>query len=426
MFENGADFAYSRFELMASFGGSYFLKPVNFWGSEFNSMAFFDYAIFMDGIHFGEIRAYSGISFRGVNFKSWVRIGGVYDSIANFQGAIFESDSGFESIRFNGSARFWKTRFDSTANFGYTRFSSLATFSQSTFRGWVNFKNSEFISFADFERVQFDSVSFQNTNFNSVANFNEAKFQGKVNLNGCLLPDTLIFTGVQSSQEIDFTYALTDSIQSGDRCVIDLYGTDLSKIKFDYSRFKILTDSSKYQRRQLGNIYEKILKMQNEQGFLDGYEVVDKEYRQFKNTYNKSGFSYFLGAISSWYERTVWDYGYRKELIFLWTFVLFAFFFFVNHLLFPYLNRCVYRIDNTYGQTPQALLLRNELLTVIRLFKIRNIFNALFYTSLVFFGLRLNTDKIQFKHFIGASYLLIQYTIGIICLAYLANVIILS
>ena len=305
-------------------------------------------------------------------------------------------------------------------------FSDNVSFEDAQFNFWVTFKKRGFRSLASFENTHFDSVSFQNASFSSVANFNGTQFKGMVFLDECYLPDTLYFSHVQTLREIDFTYALTDSVADRKRCVIDLYGTDLSKIKFDYSRFKILVDTAKYRRRQLSNMYEKVLKMQEDQGFLDGYEVVDKEYRHFKLTYEKAGMDYLVGTLGSWSQRVWWDYGYRKERIFVWTFSLFGFFFFVNHLLFPYLNRKIYHIENIYEQDKEGNSLKTAVFSFRRLFSIRNVFKALFYSCLLFFGLRLGVDRIQFKYYWGATYLLAQYIVGLICLAYLANFIIMS
>ncbi|WKN32154.1 pentapeptide repeat-containing protein [Porifericola rhodea] len=318
-------------------------------------------------------------------------------------------------------------------SFKETDFDSLANFTGVNFGSEAIFEKTKFISKADFNRSFFKSnVSLKNVVFGSSGSFSDAKFGGEVLLDSCLLPDTLYFNSVETAKEIDFTYALTNTLQqSNKKCVIDLYGTDIQKLKFDYSRFKVLTDSSKYNKAQLSNIYQQLLKMQRDKGFTDGEEDVDKEYRHFKLTYDKAGFAYLLGAFGSWIQRVWWDYGYHKELIVLWTIVFLLFFTFINIFLFTYLNEKVYKIENIYNpekyrETSNSISKRSPILTGISLTWFSTLMKSFFYTSLIFFGLKLSIEKIHFEHPGGAMYLIIQYTLGLVCLAYLANFIILS
>lgn len=192
------------------------------------------------------------------------------------------------------------------------------------------------------------------------------------------------------------------------RCLVDLYGTEISKLKFDYSRFKILNDDSRYSRSQLTHVYEQILQMQKAQGFLEGAEVADKEYRHTKYTYNKTGLNAFIGSGISVLERLWWDYGYKKWLIFPWTICALLFFTILNRVFFRHMNERVYMIKEVYTKDNSVC----------------NSVDAFFYTCLIFFGLRLSVDKINFKNRGGVIYLFVQYMLGLICLAYLANFVI--
>ena len=111
---------------------------------------------------------------------------------------------------------------------------------------------------------------------------------------GTTLPNFLFLSEIKTTEEIDLTYAVLDS--SKQVCMIDLYGTDINKLKFDYSRFSIYKYSD-YEKKHISHLYEQILKMQKDKGFIDGYEKADKEYSVRHNLADKgiglSGKSWF-------------------------------------------------------------------------------------------------------------------------------------
>ena len=126
-----------------------------------------------------------------------------------------------------------------------------------------------------------------------------------------------------------------------------------------------------------------------------------------------------------------WDYGYQKEKIFFWIAWLVLVFTLVNSILFRYMNEKVYKIENVYStwvpsnsksSNTKQIEVKSAGLKIVSAFN--DFFASFFYTSLIFFGLRLNVDKINFSNPLGVFYLFIQYALGLICLAYLTNFII--
>jgi len=89
--------------------------------------------------------------------------------------------------------------------------------------------------------------------------------------------------------------------------------------------------------------------MQKEQGFIDGYEVADKEFQHFKLTYGKEGGDWLLGIAGHLLQKGWWDYGYKKERVVLWTLGFLLLFTLINATMLEYLNEQVYAIDNVYS-----------------------------------------------------------------------------
>ncbi len=502
-FESGAFFLRTKFDSWADFAGAYFGDGITtFFRTEFDSIANFKEVNFDSELEFKDARFYSVASFYGANFNSATYFDAAnFHTCAGFGEASFNSLASFPNVEFHSSTDFSNTEFDTVAHFNHIKSYSDIFFDNSEFRGWANFQNSrfdstlffrnakfigmgnfrgasfnsgttfgdtQFCSSVDFNSAKFSSmVDFKKTYLGRTASFIAAEFKGNVRLDSCYLPNTLFFSGVKTEEEIDFTYALLDSVSlysvsyalldsvysdfeflsflleyflnipPEKRCEIDLYGTDINKLKFDYSRFKVFRNIQEgdnlYSRRQLSNVYEQILKMQKEKGFIDGYEVADKEYRHFALTYEKSGLPLFLGIVGSKIQDYWWDYGYSKSRILIWVLLSLILFTYINARNFSYMIGEVYKIDNIY----EAWKSRNDMPVsyAIQDFEIvpnynpihkHNLLYASFYTLLIFFGLRLNIDKINFQHRSGAIFLLIQYGWGLVCLAYLANFIILS
>ena len=378
-----------------------------------------------DTIPIGDTIAHSNgntISFYHTLFLEKTFFRDDFDLPVNFGFSRFSSWTLFDDITFS-TAQFFNTNFDSRTYFRLVDFNEWVDFRHSTFAQIVSFKGSTFAS----------EANFVGADFGSVADFSSANFKDKVVFTYCSLPDTLYFGYVQTSKVIDLTNTVIDTIKGTDkydlspeiisskRCLIDLYGTDISKLKFDYSRFRILKkikrtfgrDTYEYPRRQLSNVYEQVLRMQQDNGFIDGYEVADKEYQEFKYTYAKVWYSdpkSFFDFSINWLQKRWWDYGYNKWLIFRGTGILLLLFTIVNWCWFRSMNEKVYMIDEVYKPEEQGLKL----------------LDAFFYTSLIFFGIKLSIKDIRFQNYGGTIYLFVQYVCGVICLGFIVNFIIVN
>jgi len=300
-------------------------------------------------------------------------------------------------------------------------------------KGTVDFWRTKFKGRADFEWATFDScVSFQGAEFGSTANFVVTKFKGRADFqwtrfredvifSDAILPDTLDFRDIKDiRKDIDFTLSLPP--RSKGKCHIALAGADISKIKLNMALFKlsfpidtiwgetsagkdsiIRVDSTSYDGQL--SVYESVLKNLKDDGFMESYEILDIDYRRFK--YQHGGFFdwYILDTFQEWW----WNYGYSKELVFLWAIGFWVLFSLLNLIFFyPKLSENVYEIK----------FLQKG---------IRYWLQVVTYTAIVFFGLKMDVanfkECVVRKHPLLFVYLMVVYVVGLVCLGFIVNII---
>jgi len=148
------------------------------------------------------------------------------------------------------------------------------------------------------------------------------------------------------------------------------------------------------------SVYEQLLKNFKDNGQNDSYEALDIEYRDFKNG------SFILPHI--------WNlYGYRREWVFYWALAFLAFFTITTTFFLPILNKPtaeggVYHMDNL-NIDPATERWYNRL------------WYAFMYTSTLFFILKVDVSKLNFKKKAGVFYIVLIYSLGVLCLGYMAN-----
>ena len=415
-----------------SFDSAVFLDTAHFEHSQFSQNASFKSAVFKGVTLFLGSKFEDDVSFRSATFGSILAFVFMPDveGVLDFSRARFhQSISIGDATNFRKQVYFNGAEFEGPAYIDGNTFHGNVSFLRATFEAEVSISNS-FKAFADFTGTVFDSTVRFSGRFDKNASFKQASFGGKVSFDRVVLPDTLYFSDIrQIEEEIDLTYATLDS--SRQVCVIDLYGTDISKLRLDYAHFQIIRGTD-YPKNHISHVYEQILKMQRDMGFLDGYEKADKEYQHFKLTYEKQGLKHLWGSIINCLRFIWWDYGYEKGRIVLIIFVSVLFFTTINAFCFPTMNEKVYEIENIYQKWKKesGLAISDQAVAGIRILKWKTLIASLFYTSFIFFGLRLSAERIKFKHEFKYSlwsiYLLFQYGFGLICLAFLANYIIAS
>ena len=183
----------------------------------------------------------------------------------------------------------------------------------------------------------------------------------------------------------------------------------------NYIDFQLAFDEDFLSKKGIANIYENLLITQKE--FPEGYKKLDIEYKEYK--YLQKGLK---GRIYNFFDNQWWNYGYNKEKVISNTFILLLIFSLINWFLFEYLNQKVYKIEKVWNNYSEQIkhLQTNGSKSWIRQ-KITILPYSFYYTSLIFFGFKMNADKINYSNHIGLFYLVLLYAIVIVDLLFIAN-----
>jgi hypothetical protein len=185
---------------------------------------------------------------------------------------------------------------------------------------------------------------------------------------------------------------------------------DFEKLKIPLDRFTIKVDDNQTYEQQI-ILYQQVLNALKENGLAKKYESMDKDYQQLQLIHNER-------PIINLLEKHWWDYGYNKALIFRNSLIFFGVFLFINLLLFKHLIK-VYlpaNIEEYYNNLKNDSGHTNKV--KIAIYTIPCI---LLYTAFIFWGLKLDVKDLKVKHWLSLTLIIVEYSVGIICLAYLAN-----
>ncbi len=202
------------------------------------------------------------------------------------------------------------------------------------------------------------------------------------------------------------------SFYEGEKCKLYIFSTDLSKVKLNYSQFDL--DTKDMNTGQKEALYKQLLLNQDQSGYKDGFAKADVEFRQLEN--DKEG---VYGVVVDWIQRNWNYYGYKKEKIFINALILFGLFFLINIGWYGFM------VKNSYTVTPIRVAY-DDLKNKSAFWRpVLYVFYGAYFTGLIFWGIKLEPDKLKLKSSPAAAlWILAQYTTGIIVLAYIANIII--
>lgn len=412
-----------------SFKNARFYSEAGFLGVRFDSTANFKYAQFDSTAVFFDTKFYSEADF-GAAFRSEADFNSAdFHSTADFCWAQFDSTADFSAAQFRSAADFSSAQFNSRVDFFLAMFHSEADFSISHFDSKVDFSEAQFDSTVEFYATKFYSdVDFFMAMFHSKANFREAQFKSKVSFKYAKLPHSLEFREVTDiAEEIDFTSARPPG--ENDKCRIALTGTDIDKIKINMRLFELWFPADTTFMKSIDgvdttivptddektSVYESVLRKLKDDGFMDSYRILDIDYREFKYR-NEGGLNWY---VANTFHRFWWNYGYAKELIFLWTVGFLLLFSVLNINFYRRLSENVYAIpflgkwDYDSMRWPKSWIY--YWLQVVT------------YTSIIFFGLKMDIAKFKQgvvrNHPFLFVYLMFIYVLGLICVGFIANII---
>jgi uncharacterized membrane protein len=205
----------------------------------------------------------------------------------------------------------------------------------------------------------------------------------------------------------------------GKVCNISLYGTELEKVALkSYDGFRLFFPK-RYNLRFEETIttYEQLLDYFKKNGLISSYENLDKEFQEIK--YTHGGFGW--GTIANFFSKHWSDYGYDKGLVIINSIRLFFIFFGFNLLFFERLLKGGYTVEKIARANMALNKKYGKNRRILKSWvQIRYVF---VYTCYIFWGIRLNVEKLGIRKFSLFIYVMLQYTVGIVCLAYIANII---
>jgi hypothetical protein len=254
------------------------------------------------------------------------------------------------------------------------------------------FRENEYKKSLNFYKCKFShSVTFYSNDFTTAKEFE---------FTSCILPDTMNFVSDKLGCSVDLSYADFDARPST-RTKIKIVDCDLSKFKFDYHHFQLYFDSSTDDEAK-EVVYEGLLNSFKNNGQLESYKALNIEYQEFK--LNQDWYTRPL----SWINLVWWNYGYTKSLVFLWTAVFLLLFTSITFIKLDHLNQDVYPMKNIPPKSDMKG-------------RMDKLWYSFIYTAGVFFRLTLQLENLTFTNKRWTAYIIILYTVGIVCLAYMAN-----
>lgn len=198
-----------------------------------------------------------------------------------------------------------------------------------------------------------------------------------------------------------------------------LPNAQIDQFRLNYENFSLTFDST-YSRSEKERVYRQLLEEQQKDGFIFGYQKLDREYRKFKYTQGNG----VIGKIQNWLDSTWWDYGYDKMKVIYNSIKIFAIFVLLNCLIYSKLKLIYY--PEKFKDLDDRIEAKSETLRSARALTrtVLNCASAVVYTAYVFWGVKIDLKEISLRKPVFFLILIFEYILGIICLAYLANYII--
>jgi hypothetical protein len=201
--------------------------------------------------------------------------------------------------------------------------------------------------------------------------------------------------------------------------VMKIRQTDLDLIKLVYDRFSFHVDSTQCPQHRIW-LYQKILKHMEENKMTAQYDVYKQIYADLKDSINHKPFTNKVNRL--W-----WNKGQnRTRVVYHCGYVLMLFYIF-NLLHMNYLKDVYYPLTfhRFFSKRKREFRRgRSNYALAMLVFISSYFYGTLWYTIFVFFGLKLNIDDIKLGHILLLPYILLQYLIGLVFLAYIISFII--
>ncbi|MCA6369010.1 MAG: hypothetical protein IM631_08765 [Cytophagales bacterium] len=227
---------------------------------------------------------------------------------------------------------------------------------------------------------------------------NQFFLQGKIGLNSI---DFRSFNVKDTASFIDFSEI--ESVPGKDTIFLFFEGANFRKLEMNYKHFSLAFPDN-HNNDHVRVTYLKLLEFFNASGQKNNYKKLFKEYKLFETeAESKTIWSYLFGY---WLPDFWWGFGLEKYKVVYNTLGLYLVCSFIALFFLRKLN-------DAYG----LVSLKKKL------HPLGYTYYSLVYMGILFFGLKFEVSNLQFDKYISL-FILITYTAGLVCVAYLANLVI--
>ncbi len=216
----------------------------------------------------------------------------------------------------------------------------------------------------------------------------------------CSLPDTIDFLPYNRIKGEIFIDPSNDG-----KIVKLLIGKyfPIQNLKVKFSSFELIFDV-RLDAAEIESIYRKLIEKQKELGSqkdIESAEIALKDYLAKQ------------GDVFLVFQKFLWNYGYDKTLLLKRLLFFYILFYFMNLSLISKLIHEVYPINNLMLEYDSLSHYRNRKIKYLRF-----PFVVFLYSSIIFFGWKMDFDKFKFKHLLLSLYVIAFYLIGLGLLFY--------
>gem|GEM_PF-1891167 len=234
--------------------------------------------------------------------------------------------------------------------------------------------------------------------------FEDCTFGPKANLDELTVDDISFFNCGRIPPNVDLSITANAKQAS-----IRFDHTDASSAAFTYNENNELKFAAGQNGDYISNSYHTLLEKFNRESKFDSYRRLDLELRtyQAKNGGIFDKLFYFINRI--W-----WNFGYAKNYILYWTLGFLLLFFLLNILAWSRIQS-IYSFNDISLQPGVPMNFRHKIQRFALIF---------FYTSFIFFSVRIDLDKLKFTSMRWVAYFFLQYLVGLICVFFIFNALI--
>lgn len=231
---------------------------------------------------------------------------------------------------------------------------------------------------------------------------------GNGKVKNCRVGGTIDLHNLSLANNAELDIYDVSPLDSGEKIPVNLAHAQIAGINLDYEKDSLVFSDSDTSFNVKSNTYLKLLQNFKDRGYTKSYELADIDYQKLKNGYE----GHWYKKCYDVFQQLWWNYGYSKWYIFIWTLGSLFIFSIINYWFFQKMNKEVYTLYAEFPQCQKAPIFSRVA---------KNYYYSVVYTSVIFFSFTVKTDKLQYENRRLLIWFLLIYTLGVICLAYLAN-----